>query len=141
YIDPKLSVIRQRAVGDRFHEELTILSHSDDHAAPTIHIEPANDFADLFEVKDALQKLGSYDNRVEDGKLVLGYQRETFKRETTISPSEPAAIDEHGLTFTVRLEPHGSWTTDIDVVAVLPGTALATTPPTYSRRNRQDEPH
>src|SRR5678809_977642 len=30
YIDPKLSVIRQRAVGDGFHEELTILSHSDE---------------------------------------------------------------------------------------------------------------
>ena len=28
YIDPKLSVIRERAVGDGFHETLTILSHA-----------------------------------------------------------------------------------------------------------------
>ena len=29
YIDAKLSVIRQRAVGDGFHEELTILNHDE----------------------------------------------------------------------------------------------------------------
>ena len=42
YIDPKLSVIRQRAVGDGFHEELTILSHSDEPADLTIHMEVAS---------------------------------------------------------------------------------------------------
>ena len=30
YVDAKLSVIRQRAVGDGFHEELTILNHDDE---------------------------------------------------------------------------------------------------------------
>ena len=30
YIDAKLSVIRERAVGDGFHEELTILNHQDE---------------------------------------------------------------------------------------------------------------
>src|SRR4029453_2118639 len=109
YIDPKLSVIRQRAVGDGFHEELTIISHSDEPADLTIRIEAAADFADLFEVKDALAKMGTYDTRTEDGRLVLGYRRETFRRETMISSSEPASIDEHGLTFTVRIEPHGTW--------------------------------
>ena len=41
YIDPKLSVIRQRAVGLGFHEELTILSHSAEPAELTIRIEAA----------------------------------------------------------------------------------------------------
>ena len=45
------------------------------------------DFADLFEVKDALEKKGRYDARVDDGVLVLGYQRETYRRETRISAS------------------------------------------------------
>ena len=91
YIDPKLSVIRQRAVGDGFHEELTIINHSDEPADLTVRVDAASDFADLFEIKDALPKLGTYDTRVDDGKLVLGYQRETFQRETTISSSEPAS--------------------------------------------------
>ena len=30
YVDAKLSMIRQRAVGNRFHEELTILNHLDE---------------------------------------------------------------------------------------------------------------
>ena len=66
YIDPKLSVIRQRAVGDGFHEELTILSHSDEPAdLDDPRSRPRADFADLFEVKDALPKLGTYDTRVD----------------------------------------------------------------------------
>jgi glycogen debranching enzyme len=141
YIDPKLSVIRQRAVGDGFHEELTILSHSAEPADLTIRVEAAADFADLFEVKDALAKLGTYNSRIEDGRLVLSYERETFKRETTIAASAPADVDEHGLTFNVRVEPHGTWTTDLDVVAVLPGTALKTAQPKYSRTNRQAKPN
>src|ERR671911_216867 len=63
YVDSKLSVIRQREVGG------------------------GCDFADLFEVKDALAKKGSYYARAAKGGLVLGYERDTFKRETQISAS------------------------------------------------------
>ncbi|MEI6727299.1 MAG: glycogen debranching N-terminal domain-containing protein, partial [Actinomycetes bacterium] len=56
YIDAKLSVIRQRAVGDGFHEELTILNHDDKAVDLTVRMDAGSDFADLFEVKDALQK-------------------------------------------------------------------------------------
>src|SRR6186997_782353 len=85
YVDAKLSVIRERAVGDGFHEELTILNHDDHPVDLTIRVEAASDFADLFEVKDALEKKGRYSTRVEKGKLVLGYERDTYRRLTTIS--------------------------------------------------------
>ncbi len=39
YIDPKLSVIRQRAVGGGFHEELTVISHSAEDADLTIRVD------------------------------------------------------------------------------------------------------
>src|SRR6476619_2274017 len=141
YIDPKLSVIRQRAVGDGFHEELTIFSHSDEPSDLTIRVEADSDFADLFEVKDALKKLGSYDTQVEASRLVLAYRRETFHRETTISTSAPATFDEHGLTFTVRLEPHGSWTTDLDVVTSLSGIGRRTTQTKYGRSSHTAKPN
>ena len=54
YVDTKLTVIRERAVGDGFHEEVTILNHDDSPIALKVRIEAASDFADLFEVKDAL---------------------------------------------------------------------------------------
>ena len=63
YVDSKLSVIRRRAVGDGFHEELTILNHDEQPADLTIRIDAASDFADLFEVKDALVKRGATTRR------------------------------------------------------------------------------
>jgi glycogen debranching enzyme len=116
YIDAKLSVIRRRAVGGGFHEEVTILNHNDEPVRLTVRIDAGCDFADLFEVKDALKKKGKYYARVTGGRLVLGYERETFRRETVISASAPAKLDKSGLTFTVRLGPHDSWKTDLDVV-------------------------
>ena len=60
YIDAKMSVIRERSVGDGFHEELTVLNHENEPVELTIRIDAASDFADLFEVKDALKKVGDY---------------------------------------------------------------------------------
>ena len=56
-------MIRQRAVGDGFHEELTILNHDDEPVDLDVRIEADADFADLFEVKDALAKKGEYYRR------------------------------------------------------------------------------
>jgi glycogen debranching enzyme len=124
YIDAKLSVIRQRAVADGFHEELTILNHADKAASLTVRVEAGSDFADLFEVKDALAKKGKYSTSVQNGRLRLGYDRERFGRATEISSSVPAKIDRGGLTFRIRIEPHGEWKTELDVVTVLgPGQA------------------
>src|SRR4051812_33956473 len=72
-VDAKLSVIRRRAVGDGFHEELTILNHDEKPVDITVRIDAASDFADLFEVKDALQKKGTYSTRIENGVLRLCY--------------------------------------------------------------------
>jgi glycogen debranching enzyme len=120
YVDSKQSVIRQRSVGNGFHEELSILNHADEPIDLTVRIEAACDFADLFEVKDALKKKGAYATQVEDGKLILRYQRETFVRATVISSSEPCQIAEDGLTFHIQVEPHGSWRTDLDVALSVP---------------------
>ena len=141
YIDAKLSVIRERSVGDGFHEELTVLNHESEPVDLTIRIEAASDFADLFEVKDALKKVGDYATQIEDGRLRLQYTRETFKRETVISASAPASVDEHGLTFTVRIEPHGSWTTDLDVVTTRAGAGGTYATPKYRRGRKQARPN
>ena len=116
YVDAKLSVIRQREVADGFRETLRALNHEDSPVDLTIRIDAASDFADLFEVKDALKKKGQYGNEAVDGCLVLRYTRETYVRETWISSSEAARVDDKGLTFTVTVPAHGEWSTDLDVV-------------------------
>jgi glycogen debranching enzyme len=138
YVDSKLSVIRQRAVGDGFHEAITILNHHDEPVELDVRIDAASDFADLFEVKDALKKKGKYHNRVEDGRLVLGYERGTFQRATWISATAPVALDEHGLTFTASIPPHGRWTTDIHVTTALVAIGETRDRPKYMQHTRHN---
>jgi glycogen debranching enzyme len=117
YVDSKLSVIRQREVADGFREELRILNHDNDPVHLTVRIEAGSDFADLFEVKDALAKKGQYMTRVADSSLVLKYQRETYARETWISSTARADIDNEGLSFAITVPGHGEWSTELNVVA------------------------
>jgi glycogen debranching enzyme len=139
YVDAKLSVIRRRTVAGGFHEELRILNHDEKPVDLSVRVEAGSDFADLFEVKDALEKKGKYSSRVEDGKLLLAYERKTFGRLTVISATAPARVDKDGLTFMVHLEPHGEWTTDIDVAATLhPDKKKAERPAPVQRRSREN---
>jgi glycogen debranching enzyme len=115
YVDSKLSVIRHRTVSAGFREELTILNHAAEPVDLVVSIEVDSDFADLFEVKDALTKKGTYHKQADKDALRLTYQRETFVRATVITSSERCTIDEHGLEFTIRIDTHGQWSTTIDV--------------------------
>ncbi len=118
YVDSHLSVIRRRAVGHGFHEDITLVNHDKEPVDLTVHLEAEADFADLFEVKDQLQKKGECYRRVEGAQLVLGYAREAFRRETHISTSAECQVTETGLSFRVHLPAHGRWSTCIDVLAV-----------------------
>jgi glycogen debranching enzyme len=137
YIDSQQSVIRRRAVASGFAEELSILNHAKEPLDLKVRIEAASDFADLFEVKDALEKKGKYSVKVEDNKLVLAYQRDTFVRATIISSSETCEIDHDGLTFQIHLEPHSSWKTTLDVAISVPGAAGDTEPSVLSLGSRR----
>jgi glycogen debranching enzyme len=141
YVDSRLTVIRQREVADGFREELRVLNHESEPVDLQIRIDAASDFADLFEVKDALKKKGHYRARVADLHLVLEYQRETYVRETWISSSSPSDIDEKGLSFSITVPPHGEWKTALDVVVSSGPAEGAADGPTRirgQRRVRQD---
>ncbi len=119
YVDSHLSVIRKRAVGHGFHEDLTLVNHDKVPMELEVRLEAAADFADLFEVKDHLEKKGECYSSVADSHVVLGYQRETFRRETHLSATAAEAeLHPNGLVFHVHLPPHGRWSTCIDVLAV-----------------------
>ena len=85
YVDAGLSIIRRRAVGQGFHEDLEILNHKAQPLDPDIRIDAAADFADFFEIKDALAKKGEQFARGGPGRLVLGFRRGQYLRETWIT--------------------------------------------------------
>lgn len=123
YVDSDMSLVRRRAVGDGFMEEIIIANHGKEPKRLQVRIEAGSDFADLFEVKDKLAKKGEFYRRVEADKLVLGYRRGRFVRETWIKSSAPAALEEGALNFTAEVPAHGMWTTAIEVIAVInPGS-------------------
>jgi glycogen debranching enzyme len=126
YVDPQLSVNRLRNVCAGFREGVLVINHREVPVDLRLRVEAGSDFADLFDVKNNTPKKGTIRNRVEDGQLVLSYERESFRRETIIRAASPAQIDEHGLTFPVHLEPHEEWRTQLQVT------------PTIVRRGRSE---
>jgi glycogen debranching enzyme len=128
YVDADLSVIRERIVGAGFRESIQVLNHRLEPVTLTLRIDAASDFADLFEVKDALAKKGDYRSTVDRGALVLGYSRETYVRETRIASSVPANVDGKGLSFNVTIDAHGSWETVLEVGIVVPSGRLGDKP-------------
>ncbi|MEU4771383.1 glycogen debranching N-terminal domain-containing protein [Micromonospora sp. NPDC023644] len=121
YLDAKVSVIRSRAIGGSFVEELTLLNHSGEEMEFVVHLDMAADFADLFEIKHVRHKQGQASATVGDDELRLAYRREGFHRETVISTSAPAHIEVSGMTYRIRVGPRGEWTTRLHVSTVVYG--------------------
>jgi glycogen debranching enzyme len=138
YVNATLSVIRQRAVGNGFHEQLTILNHDEKPVDLTVRIEADADFADIFEIKEAAPKKGKYYHRVNGRQLLIGYERETFRRETLIRASAESQVDEHGFIFRLHIEPQGEWHTDLEVVTALLALGERYERPKYTNEDGRD---
>ena len=124
YVDSDMSVVRQRSVSHGFHETLTIMNHRSEPVTLQVRLEAGSDFADLFEVKDALRKKGRYSHLVDGNSLVLRYTRDTFERETWIAVDQPVAIDPKGMTFDVTIGPEKRWSTEFRVIAGHPALPM-----------------
>jgi glycogen debranching enzyme len=138
YVDSRLSIARRRTIGEGFHEEIEIINHDKKPVELDVRLDVASDFADLFEVKDKLAKVGELYHKVEGGRLILGYRRDDFQRETIISSSAPAEVTEGGLRFRVRISPQSSWRTELDVAANFQRAALG--PVTTGGRRDEKRP-
>lgn len=115
YVDSDISVMRRRSIHEGFHEDVRVVNHSSDPVRVDVRVEAASDFADIFEIKDQLAKKGERFYRVEPDQLSFGYRRETYQRETRIASSQPAQIDERGLSFPIELASQESWEVCLDV--------------------------
>jgi glycogen debranching enzyme len=133
YIDSHLTAVRERSLGQGFHEELQLINHAKDPVDLEVRVEVAADFADLFEVKDKLKKKGEPYRQVDGNSLKLGYRREAFSRETLITAAPGVEVSEDALVFHIHIEPHSEWSTTFDVRA-LTGPPSVRTPRPYSIR-------
>jgi glycogen debranching enzyme len=119
YKNPTISVVRRRLIGEGFVEQLAIVNHATEDQVIEARLTIGADFADLFEVKDAQAKKGTYHHSVKEKQLVLGYRRESFVRETVIASSiAPTEISEKGFVFRFTLKPKTIWQTELQVKPV-----------------------
>jgi glycogen debranching enzyme len=119
YKNPTLSIVRRRFVGDGFVEDLTVLNHGTAPEEVELRLDVGSDFADLFEVKDALQKKGEYYQEARNGRMVLGYRRDDFVRETQIeSTVKPTEVTSDHAVFRITLKPKSTWNAKLHVTPV-----------------------
>ncbi|PZG01728.1 amylo-alpha-1,6-glucosidase, partial [Micromonospora deserti] len=126
YVDAKVSVIREQSISADFIERLTVLNHDIKPARFTLRLDVSSDFADLFEIKDVRRKSGSTSVQREDGRLRLCYTREQFRRETIISSSAAARVDDGGMCFDIVVESRGSWHVELRVQPIIHGARAET---------------
>jgi glycogen debranching enzyme len=126
YVDSTVSVIRHRSISGGFEETLTILNHGRTDVDLEVSLEIDSDFADIFEIKDVKPKVGRLTRSARNDGLHLCYERGSFGRETIVTSSVPAKIDDYGMAFDVHIGSQGKWETVFGVeTAVRPGPGLA----------------
>ncbi|MFL5306433.1 MAG: glycogen debranching N-terminal domain-containing protein [Polyangia bacterium] len=117
YVDSHLSLMRQRCVSAGFEETIEIENHGKEPVELEVKLEVAADFADLFEVKDKLAKVGQLYTHIDGGALTLGYRRDDFVRETIVTSNKKGELREDGFLFKIKIPAQSAWTVSFDVSA------------------------
>jgi glycogen debranching enzyme len=130
YKNPTISIVRRRYIGDGFIEDVAVLNHGLEAEEIELRLDVGSDFADLFEVKDSLQKKGTLYHEVRNRQLVLGYRRDNFVRETVISSTvPPTGADSSIAVFHFTLQAKSRWNVRFSVTPV---TGETKHPPKFS---------
>jgi glycogen debranching enzyme len=113
-----LTIQRHRFVGDGVRETIHVRNHLGEPLELELRLSCGADFADLFEVKGKnFRKAGqsSTAHNEEHGLLEFRYEHETFRAGTRVHASQPARIEGDDLVFDLKLKPHESWHTGVEV--------------------------
>ncbi|MBX6355206.1 MAG: amylo-alpha-1,6-glucosidase [Micromonosporaceae bacterium] len=119
---PVASLVRRRRLSRGLHEQLTVNNRSGQDLPVVLTVAFGADFADLFHTKHRLPANGPTFRRVEADEVVLGYERDDFRRYTRIR-APGAFLTTESATFQATVPPGSSWTVDLEV-AVATETVL-----------------
>ncbi|HWG98352.1 MAG TPA: glycogen debranching N-terminal domain-containing protein [Pilimelia sp.] len=111
---PTYAVVRRRQVAGGVLERLQLTNHELEPLAVQVSVLFEADFADVFEIDEDAPKAGRRYARVDGDRVVLGYERGDFRRETLIR-APGAAVTRRLLTYHLRLGPAETWETEIEI--------------------------
>lgn len=120
----EIVVTRHRVVGDGLREEIRLVNCTPRRRRVAVELAVASDLADIFEVKDGRASAPSLPGRVDqpnhlriEGVPDRGYG-------LVVVPDSAARATPEGISWTVDLGPHGSWSTTLEVVVSAGGVVL-----------------
>jgi glycogen debranching enzyme len=115
----EFSVRRLRSVGSQLRERIEVWCFAREPEHIEIRLSVANDFADLFEIKDVVRDRLSEISRshAADGSaLTFSYARDGFSVQTTVQVSPPATrVEGDDLVWELELADEATWTLDVTV--------------------------
>ena len=114
-VNPDVSVQRDRIVADGLHEDVTLENNSDNIQFLHVELHFGSDFADIFEVKDGLDKASGAHIAIATDEVTLAYEHDGFQRSTRFTFTEPATVSCGVASFDVELAPREVWNVCIDV--------------------------
>ena len=122
YIDSPLSVVRRRWIDGGMKEQVIIVNHTPESRKVHLRLELDADFADLFEVKDALAKKGELYKKVDANTITLGYVRDNFRRETRVTIDGPNLIVSPDVVEAdIEMAGHEFWSASFAVMPLAEG--------------------
>jgi glycogen debranching enzyme len=105
------SIVRHRLVDHVWMEEVTVTNHLHTHNQIRVVLEVGVDFADLFEVKDAVIAKRDLSFTQDDTSMTLSYEHGAFRRSVTLASSSPATVTRDGFAYDLKLAPGEEWST------------------------------
>lgn len=133
FLNPELSLSRERALGRGVREDIRVSNHRGEAVQIVVEIELDADFRDLFEVKEKLPPLGTVRCARDAKRVLFSYQYASFRRQTLIElsqmphfvPGKPARA-----LFRATIAPKSEWQL---CVIIVPVTEQGEQRPKYGR--------
>ncbi|HYZ19388.1 MAG TPA: glycogen debranching N-terminal domain-containing protein [Gaiellaceae bacterium] len=121
-----VSIARTRFVGEGMQDRLQLENMSMEPIAFELAVEFANDFADIFAVKNHDFALGDplraqplpppAESRFDPGENVFVLEDDGFPARTQVILSEAGHVEQGRVRYWIELEPRGRWSLEMEVV-------------------------
>ena len=124
--DSDVLLIRRRYVGNGMREDVELRNSASHVVTCEIVIAVDADFADLFEVKGGrVTRARDVQADVHERRIQLTRERNAHEHAVVIDGDANVEAAADGLRWSVTIPARGYWSTSIEVIPLLDGTALA----------------
>ncbi|MBA3736288.1 MAG: amylo-alpha-1,6-glucosidase [Actinobacteria bacterium] len=117
-----VAIVRDRFVMEGVHEDITVTNHSDEVRRSRVELVFGCDFADVMETQgDPPGDDGEISVELDGQVATLWYERDGFRRGTTLTFGERCTLWNDRAVFELSLGARERWKTCIDIAPIVDG--------------------